>query len=177
LISLPDVRKAEEGLKKAKFVVVQDVTNKLETLKYADVVLPAAAWAEKEGTMTNAGRYISHLSKIVDAPGEALPDAEIICRFAQKMGFHGFDFKNAGEIYKEHAALTKGTTIDISDLNYDILKEKDPVQWPYKNGIEIRNSELGNTEARHGCLLIKNFTRHHKKHRYIHLMISIRVNL
>jgi ferredoxin-nitrate reductase len=141
LISLPDVRKAEEGLRKAKFVVVQDVTNKLETLKYADVVLPAATWAEKEGTMTNAGRYISHLSKIVDAPGEALPDAEIICRFAQKMGFHGFDFKDAGEIYKEHAALTKNTTIDISDLNYDILKEKRSVQWPYKNG--IGNWEFG----------------------------------
>jgi ferredoxin-nitrate reductase len=132
LISLPDVRKAEEGLKKAKFVVVQDVSSKLETLKYADVVLPAAAWAEKEGTMTNAGRYISHLSKIVGAPGEALPDAEIICRFAKKMGFHGFDFKDAGEIYAEHAALTKGTTIDISDLNYDILQEKRSVQWPYR---------------------------------------------
>ena len=59
LISLPDVRMAEEGLKKAKFVVVQDVTSKLETLKYADVVLPAAAWTEKEGTMTNAERRIS----------------------------------------------------------------------------------------------------------------------
>lgn len=132
LISLPDVRQAEEGLRKAKFVVVQDVTNKLETLKYADVVLPAAAWTEKEGTMTNAGRYIAHLSKIVDAPGEALPDAEIICRFAQKMGYKGFDFANSGDIYKEHAALTKGTSIDISDLNYDVLKEKRSVQWPYK---------------------------------------------
>jgi ferredoxin-nitrate reductase len=84
--------------------------------------------------MTNAGRYISHLSKIVDAPGEALPDAEIICRFAQKMGFHGFDFKNTSEIYDEHAALTKGTTIDISDLNYEILKKKRSVQWPYMTG-------------------------------------------
>ena len=135
LISLPDVRVAEEGLKKAKFVVVQDMTNKLETLKYADVVLPAAAWTEKEGTMTNAGRYISHLSKIVDAPGEALADSEIICRFAKKMGFHGFDFKNASEIYDEHAALTKGTTIDISDLNYEILKKKRSVQWPYTKEI------------------------------------------
>jgi ferredoxin-nitrate reductase len=135
LISLPDVRMAEEGLKKAKFVVVQDVTNKLETLTYADVVLPAAAWTEKEGTMTNAGRYISHLSKITDAPGEALPDAEIICRFANKMGYHGFDYKEAGKIYEEHAALTKGTTIDISDLNYEILKEKRSVQWPYTKQI------------------------------------------
>ncbi|HEY6505694.1 MAG TPA: FAD-dependent oxidoreductase, partial [Chitinophagaceae bacterium] len=135
LISIPDVRKAEEGLKKAKFVVVQDVTNKLETLPYADVVLPAAAWTEKEGTMTNAGRYISHLSKITEAPGEALPDAEIICRFAKKMGYYGFDYNNPGEIYKEHAALTKGTTIDISDLNYEILREKRSVQWPYTKEI------------------------------------------
>lgn len=131
VISLPDARKAEEGLRKAKFVVVQEVSGKPETLKYADVVLPAAAWAEKEGTMTNAGRYITHLSKIVDAPGEALPDAEIICRFAKKMGFNGFDFKTPAEIYNEHAALTKGTTIDISDLNYEILKQKRTVQWPF----------------------------------------------
>lgn len=131
LISLPDVRKAEEGLKKAKFVVVQDISNTIETLKYADVVLPAAAWAEKEGTMTNAGRYISYLSKVIQPPGEALPDTEIICRFAQKMGFGGFDFKNAAAIYDEHAALTEGTNIDISGLNYEILKEKRAVQWPY----------------------------------------------
>lgn len=145
LISLPDVRKAEEGLKKAKFVVVQDVTNKLETLQYADVVLPAAAWTEKEGTMTNAGRYISHLSKIVDAPGEALPDAEIICRFAQKMGYEGFDFKNFSEIYAEHAALTKGTNIDISDLNYEKIKAKRAIQWPYK---EVSGDKEYNGTAR-----------------------------
>jgi len=131
LVSLPDVRKAEEGLKKAKFVVVQDVSNKPETLKYADVVLPAAAWAEKEGTMTNAERRIALLNKIVDAPGEALPDAEIICRFARKMGFHGFDFKSAAEIFEEHCRLTAGTHIDISGLSYEVLKEKRSVQWPY----------------------------------------------
>jgi ferredoxin-nitrate reductase len=131
LISLPDVRIAEQGLKKAKFVVVQDVSNTVETLPYADVVLPAAAWAEKEGTMTNAGRYISHLGKITEAPGEALPDAEIICRFAQKMGFTGFDYKSAAEIFTEHAALTEGTNMDISGLNYAILKEQRAVQWPF----------------------------------------------
>jgi ferredoxin-nitrate reductase len=137
LISLPDVRKAEEGLKKAKFVVVQDVTNKLETLQYADVVLPAAAWTEKEGTMTNAGRYIAHLAKINEAPGEALPDAEIICRFAHKMGYSGFDFNSFADIYAEHAALTKGTNIDISALSYEVLKEKRAVQWPYKKSWKL----------------------------------------
>ncbi|MBO9563652.1 MAG: molybdopterin-dependent oxidoreductase [Niastella sp.] len=131
LISLPDVRLAEEGLKKAKFVVVQDISNRPETLQYADVVLPAAAWTEKEGTMTNSERRISYLQKVVDAPGEALPDASIICRFAQKMGYKGFDYNSSADIYKEHAALTAGTRIDISDLNYDILKAKRSVQWPY----------------------------------------------
>ena len=141
LISLPDVRMAEQGLKKAKFVVVQEISNKPETLQYADVVLPAASWTEKEGTMTNAERRISYLNKIVDAPGEALPDAEIICRFAKKMGFSGFDYKNFAEIFSEHASLTKGTNIDISDLNYDILNKKRTVQWPYTKEINDRGTQ------------------------------------
>ncbi|PJJ83799.1 nitrate reductase [Mucilaginibacter auburnensis] len=132
LTSLPNVRLAEEALKKAKFVVVQEVSNKSECLPYADVILPAAAWAEKEGTMTNSERRISYLNKVLDPPGEALPDAEIICRFAQKMGYHGFDFKDAATIYAEHVKLTAKTNIDISGLSYDVLKEMKTVQWPYK---------------------------------------------
>jgi ferredoxin-nitrate reductase len=134
LTSLPNVRQAEAALAKAKYVVVQEVSNKPETLAYADVVLPAAAWAEKEGTMTNSERRISYLPKVVDAPGEALPDAEIICRFAQAMGFQGFDYPNAEAIYKEHTCLTAGTTLDISGLNYDILRAQGSVQWPYPLG-------------------------------------------
>jgi ferredoxin-nitrate reductase len=134
LVSLPDARFMEAALKKAKFVVVQEISSKPETLAYADVILPAAAWAEKEGTMTNAERRISYLNKITDAPGEALPDAEIICRFAQKMGYKGFDYKNAGEIYNEHCRLTAGTNIDISGLSYQLLQEKRSVQWPYPAG-------------------------------------------
>jgi ferredoxin-nitrate reductase len=132
LVSLPDVRRAEEALRKAKFVVVQEVSSKAETLKYADVILPAATWAEKEGTMTNAERRITYLNKIVDAPGEAIPDAEILCRFARQMGFDGFDFNDFSEIYAEHCRLTEGTNIDISGLSYETLKEKRSVQWPYK---------------------------------------------
>lgn len=129
LVSLPDVRKAEAALKKAKFVVVQEVSNRPETLAYADLILPAAAWAEKEGTMTNSERRISLLPKIVDPPGEALADATIICRLAQKMGYRGFDFGSGADIYREHALLTAGTSIDISKLNYDILRANRSVQW------------------------------------------------
>jgi ferredoxin-nitrate reductase len=134
LVSLPDVNTVEKALSMAKFVVVQEMSNRSDTLKYADLVLPAASWAEKEGTMTNSERRISHLRKVVDAPGEAIPDTEIICRFAQKMGYHGFDFKNFSEVYDEHCRITEGTNIDISGLNYEILKSKGTVQWPYPKG-------------------------------------------
>ncbi|GGH72022.1 ferredoxin-nitrate reductase [Filimonas zeae] len=131
LVSMPDVRMAEEGLRNARFVVVQEVSNKPETLAYADVVLPAAAWTEKEGTMTNAERRISYLPRLTTPPGEALPDAEILCRFAQKMGYHGFDYKNMEEIYREHARLTAGTHIDITPLTYDTIRHHRTIQWPY----------------------------------------------
>lgn len=132
LTSLPNARLVEEGLKKAKFVVVQDISNKPETLKYADVILPAAAWTEKEGTMTNSERRISYLNKITEAPGEALPDAEIICRFAAKMNFNGFNYQSPAEIYEEHTQLTARTNIDISGLTHELIRESRTVQWPYK---------------------------------------------
>ena len=156
VVSLPDARVAEAALKNAKFVVVQEMSNRPETLAYADVILPAATWTEKEGTMTNAERRISYLHKITDAPGEALPDAEIITRFAHKMGFEKqFDYLktdaetgdfvlNNEKIYLEHAALTKGTNIDVSGLNYTILKERGTAQWPF-SAQHASSSDLGTT--------------------------------
>ncbi|UXP31836.1 molybdopterin-dependent oxidoreductase [Reichenbachiella agarivorans] len=129
-VSMPDANLVDRALKKAKFVIVQDISYKSDTVKYADLVLPAAGWLEKEGTMTNSERRISYLPKVVDAPGEALPDNEILMRFARKMGYHGFDFETIQDIYLEHCQLTKGTNIDISGLNYDRLKKEGSVQWP-----------------------------------------------
>lgn len=134
LVSIPDLNMVEKALSNAKFVVVQEMSNRSDTLKYADLILPAAAWAEKEGTMTNSERRITHIQKVIEAPGEALPDTKIICRFAQKMGYHGFDYKSFSEVYDEHCRLTEGTNIDISGLSYEILKEKGSVQWPYPKG-------------------------------------------
>jgi ferredoxin-nitrate reductase len=109
---------------------------------------------EKEGTMTNAERRISRLERLVNAPGEALPDAEIICRFARAMGFKGFDFRSMAEIFNEHAALTAGTNIDYSGLNYDILRERRSVQWPFpKSAVaEGKHAALqnGNSPAVYG---------------------------
>lgn len=130
LVSLPNANKIEKALKKAKFVIVQDISTRSETLEYADLVLPAAGWAEKEGTMTNSERRITYLNKVIDPPGEALPDAEILWRFAQQMGYRGFEYKSTEEVYHEHCALTKNTNIDISGLSYERLKSEGSFQWP-----------------------------------------------
>ncbi|WP_345269864.1 molybdopterin-dependent oxidoreductase [Nibrella viscosa] len=135
LVSLPDVNAAEAALKKARFVVVQDVSNRADTVAFADVVLPAAAWLEKEGTMTNAERRITHLPKVLDTPGEALPDAEIIWRFAQKMGFgKSFNYTCASEVYQEYTQITAGTNVDVTGVSYDLLREVRSVQWPLVAG-------------------------------------------
>jgi len=129
-VSMPNVHKVERALKNAAFVVVQDISHNSETTKFADLLLPAAGWLEKEGTMTNSERRISYLPKVVDPPEEALPDVEILWRFAQAMGFQGFDYKNASEVYDEHCLLTKGTNIDISGLSYERLQNEGSFQWP-----------------------------------------------
>ena len=130
LVSLPDLRRAEGAFRKAKFVVVQDISRKSDTIQFADIILPAAGHFEKEGTMTNSDRRISHLNKVVDPPGEALPDSEILCKFARAMGFSGFDYSSPEEIYAEHCTLTKNTNIDISGLSYDRLEKEGTFQWP-----------------------------------------------
>lgn len=130
VVSLPDSNKIERALKKAKFVVVQDISHNSETAAFADLLLPAAGWLEKEGTMTNSERRISYLPKGIDAPGEALPDAEILWKFAQKMNFPGFNYSNVSEVYDEHCALTKGTKIDISGLSHARLINEGTMQWP-----------------------------------------------
>ncbi|MBC7892447.1 MAG: molybdopterin-dependent oxidoreductase, partial [Sphingobacteriaceae bacterium] len=132
LVSMPDAGLIEAALKKARFVVVQDVSNRSDSLAYADVVLPAATWLEKTGTMTNSERRITLLPKVLDPPGEALSDVEIILRFAKKLGFgKWFDYADESEIYAEHAALTAGTNCDVSGVSYELLRGKRSVQWPY----------------------------------------------
>jgi ferredoxin-nitrate reductase len=139
LVSMPDVNAVENALRKARYVVVQDVSNRADTVQFADVVLPAAAWLEKEGTMTNAERRIAYLPKVMDGPGEVLPDAEIIWRFAQKMGFgDAFNYASASEVYQEYTRITAGTNVDVTGVSYELLKQKRTIQWPF-TGQESRS--------------------------------------
>tara|TARA_R110000868_G_scaffold29420_2_gene109319 strand:- start:1961 stop:5494 length:3534 start_codon:yes stop_codon:yes gene_type:complete len=142
IVSMPNVHKAERALINASFVVVQDISHNSETTKFADLLLPAAGWLEKDGTMTNSERRISYLPKVIDAPGEALPDVEILWKFAQKMGYYGFDYKNTSEVYDEHCLLTKGTEIDISGLSHERLKREGSFQWPVPHNTHMGTPRL-----------------------------------
>lgn len=129
-VSLPNAFATERALRKARFVVVQDISDRSDTLAYADAVLPAAGWLEKQGTMTNSERRVTYLPKVMDAPGEALPDYEILCRFASKMGWEeAFSYESESDVFDEHVGLTKDTPIDMSGMSYDRLKQES-LQWP-----------------------------------------------
>ncbi len=129
-VSMPDLDLVDRALRYAELVVVQDSFENTDTAAYADVILPAAQWPEKEGVMTNSERRISYLPRLVDPPGEALPDWEIAARAARALGFsEAFSFSSAEAAFEEYKLLTRGRPTDISGLSYARLRSG-PVQWP-----------------------------------------------
>jgi anaerobic selenocysteine-containing dehydrogenase len=129
--SLPDLTRVERALRAAELVVVQDAYHPTETTRFADVLLPAAQWPEKDGVMTSSERRLTYLPKLVEPPGEALPDAVILTRFARVMGWkEAFPYASAAEIFDEFAALTAGTPCDCSGLSHARLRAEGPRQWP-----------------------------------------------
>ena len=142
IASWPDALRAEEAFRRAELVVVQDIYP-TDTTAFADVVLPAATWLEKTGTMTNSERRIALLDKVVEPPGEALADCEILLRFARAMGWgDSFAFADEAAIYREHAALTKGTDCDVSGLDHGRLRALRSAQWPVPDGRSVGTPRL-----------------------------------
>ncbi|NLN09944.1 MAG: formate dehydrogenase subunit alpha, partial [Methanoculleus thermophilus] len=106
MLSDPDIQHVEEGLKNLEFLVVQDIFM-TETAELADVVLPAACYAEKDGTQTNTERRVQRWRKAQNPPGEAKPDWQILCELGSRMGYEKqFSFKSPEEIFDEIAAVT-----------------------------------------------------------------------
>ena len=124
IISDPDSRHVEDALKKLDFLVVQDIFL-TETARLADVVLPAATFAEKEGTFTNTERRVQRVRKAIDPLGESRPDWEIVCEVARGMGGKGFEFQSPAEIMEEIASLTP----QYGGISYERL-EDGGLQWP-----------------------------------------------
>jgi formate dehydrogenase alpha subunit len=124
VLSDPDAKHVEKALEKLEFLVVQDIFL-TETAKLADVVLPAASFAEKEGTFTNTERRVQRVRKVVEAVGEAKADWWIVSQVAQKMGGKGFEWGSAEEVMEEAARLTPS----YGGITYPRL-EGGGIQWP-----------------------------------------------
>lgn len=130
MVSMPNLSLVRQALAKAELVIINDIYHPTETTQLADVILPAAQWAERDGTLTNSERCISYLEQAIAPPGEALPDWKIICHFAQAFGVgQAFAFRCAEEIYEEYKLFTRGRDLDIDGVTYERLK-RGPLQWP-----------------------------------------------
>ncbi len=137
-VSLPRADAVRDAIRDCDFTVVTDIVE-TDTTALADVILPAAGWGEKSGTVTNSERRISRQRAFLPIPGEARPDWRIVCDVAARMGWaEAFDYDGPAAIFREHAALSGiaaslGSDFDISGLvglsntAYDALA---PVQWP-----------------------------------------------
>jgi len=150
VVSLPNADRVREALRRCEFVVVSDCVESTDTAALADVLLPAAAWGEKGGTVTNSERRISRQRAFLPLPGEARPDWWIVCEAAKRMGFaSAFDYESPHQIFMEHARLSGADNggsrgFDISALGGLTANEYDelaPVQWPLRGDAEHRVRE------------------------------------
>ena len=123
LLSDPDLHHVQESLKKLDLLIVQDIFM-TETAKVADVVLPSASFAEKDGTFTNTERRVQRIRKVINPPGEAKADWKIIAGISTAMGYP-MNYSSAKEVFEEIASVTPS----YAGISYKRL-EKEGIQWP-----------------------------------------------
>ena len=138
-VSMPEADAVRAAIAACPFTVVSDVTAGTDTAQLAQVLLPAAGWGEKDGTVTNSERVISRQRAVLPPPGSARPDWAVLAEVGRRMGFGAaFAWHRPAEVFREHAALSGlaaslGGDFDISglaalsDAGYDVMP---PVQWP-----------------------------------------------
>src|SRR6201999_2230579 len=143
-VSLPDADGVREALKKLELFVVSENVRSNDTVDAgAHVLLPALAWGEKSGTVTNSERRISRQRSFLAAPGEARPDWWSVSEVAKRLGFgSAFEYNSAAAIFREHAGLSAfenngsrdfdiGALSTVSDEGFDGMS---PILWPFRFG-------------------------------------------
>ncbi|WP_152208264.1 nitrate reductase [Marinobacter changyiensis] len=138
-VSLPDTDRVREALARCPTVIVSDCVANTDTTAFADILLPAAGWGEKDGTVTNSERCISRQRAFLPLAGDARPDWWLMSEVAWRLGFgEAFGFNTPAAVFREHAALSgcdnNGTRVfdisalaELSDQGFDALS---PIQWP-----------------------------------------------
>jgi assimilatory nitrate reductase catalytic subunit len=149
--SMPDQAMVRRALERCEFVVVQEAFATTATCAYADLLLPATTWGEKDGTVTNSERRISRVRPAVAAPGEARDDWFIATDFARRLERrlrHAaaparslFDYAGPRAVWNEHRESTRGRDLDITGLSYAQL-EQAPALWPWPEGASEGKARL-----------------------------------
>lgn len=160
-VSMPEADRVREALQQCELLVVSDCVAETDTTAFADVLLPALAWGEKSGTVSNSERRISRQRPFLEPPGEAKADWWILSQVAQRMGFEGFGYQQPQQIFLEHAALSAFENSGARDFNLSALAGIDdqgydnsfPVQWPAKagHGSQMRLFDAGEFYTETGC--------------------------
>jgi len=149
VVSLPDADRVREALARCELVVVSDCIAETDTTAMAHVLLPAAAWGEKDGMVTNSERRMSRQRAFLPMPAEVRADWWIIAEVAKRMGFtQGFGYDSAHEIFDEHARLSgaqndgsRGFDISgLAGLTAAAYDELEPVQWPLTAKLDSEES-------------------------------------
>ncbi len=142
-VSMPDTEQVRRALQNCEFVVLSDCVEDTDTAAYADVLLPAMGWGEKDGTVTNSERCISRQRSLVPATGEARPDWWIVTQVAQRLGFgKAFDYRHPSQIFSEHASLSGYENEGRRDFDISALaglseaeyEQLEPTYWPCPSG-------------------------------------------
>ncbi|MEP7157203.1 MAG: nitrate reductase, partial [Betaproteobacteria bacterium] len=149
--SMPDQNLVRAALETAEMVVVQECFADVDSVNYADVLLPASTWGEKDGTVTNSERRITRVRGAVAAPGEAKHDWQIAIEFAYRLGGKLgrtpsevqalFPYSNAEQVWNEHRESTRGRDLDITGMSYSMLEDA-PQQWPLLPGESVGKVRL-----------------------------------
>ena len=146
--SLPEQALVREALQKAELVIVQEAYATTATAQYADVLLPATSWGEKEGTVTNSERRITRVNPVLGKPGDARHDWEIVVRIAQRIegllsrSHSLFPYQTPEQIWNEHRESTRGRDLDITGLSYALLEQRGPQHWPFPEGADSGKQRL-----------------------------------
>ncbi len=149
--SMPDQATVRRALERCEFVVLQEAFATTATAPYADLLLPASTWGEKEGSVTNSERRISRVRASVAAPGQARDDWAIAVDFARRLearlpkrrsdGGTLFPYTSPEAVWNEHRESTRGRDLDITGLSYAVL-EQTPQQWPCPEGASAGTARL-----------------------------------
>lgn len=159
-VSMPDLERTKAALRRSPFTVYQEAYYPTETTEYAHVLLPAAQWGEKTGTMTNSERMVTLCPKFRDLLWDARADWEVFAEVGRRLGFtEQFNFSTSAQVHAEFVQLTRNRPCDMTGIRHDRLSQEGAIQWPCPDqgsGMSAQKTEIQTENPRTSPSPIEN---------------------